>query len=137
MSSKQPITPLVGFHVSLSKNYARYGKVQFDKIISNYGSGWNNITHVFNVPTKGLYFFILTVMNYGSSSADSSLMRGSSQVALAYADGQHSANMGTVSTVLLLDAGERIYAQRGGGTLHSDGSHHHTYLAGFLINKSD
>ena len=131
------MTPLVGFHVALNKIWSGSGKVAFNRIISNYGNGWNNITHIFNVPTKGLYFLILTVMNYGGSNAYSWLMRGSSHVALAFADGQHSGNVGTVSTVLLLDAGEHVYVQHGGGRLYSDSQYHYTYLAGFLINKSD
>ena len=128
---------MVGFHVALSQNWAGSGNVSFDKIISNYGNGWNNIRHVFNVPTKGLYFLILTVMNRGSSYAYSWLMRGSTHVARAWADGGHHANVATVSTVLLLDAGEQVYAQHGSGTLQSGNPHHYTYLAGFLINKSD
>ena len=127
---------MVGFHVALSKDYSGSGKVPFDRIISNYGNGWNNITHVFNVPTKGLYFLILTVMNYGGD-ADAWLMHGSSRVALAHANGGHSYNVGTVSKVLLLDAGEHVYAQHKGGTLHSGSPYHYTYLAGFLIQKSD
>ena len=51
LSTKQPITPVVGFHVSLSKVFTGSGKIPFDKILSNYGSGWNSITHVFKVPT--------------------------------------------------------------------------------------
>ena len=130
LSTKQPITPLVGFHVALSK-------VPFDKIISNFGGGWNCIIHAFKVPTKGIYFLILTVMNKGSSSAYSWLMHGSSRVALAHADGQHSGHVGTVSTVLLLDAGEHVYVQHGYGTLTSGSPYHYTYLVGFLIQKSD
>ena len=136
MLSKRTSNPLIGFHVALSKVWSGSGKVPFDRIISNYGNGWNNITHVFNVPMKGLYFLILTVMNRGSSYAYSWLMRGSTHVAQAYAAPGHSYNVGTVSTVLLLDAGEHVYAQHGGGTLYS-GSPYHTYLAGFLIQKSD
>ena len=139
LSTKQPITPVVGFHVALSKIWSGSGKVPFDKIISNYGHGWDRITHVFNVPTKGLYFLILTVMNGKSSYAHSWLMHGSTRVAHAYADGGHSYNMGTVATVLLLDAGEHVYAhaQNNGGILHSHSPNHYTYLAGFLIQKSD
>ena len=74
-------------------------------------------------------------MNNGSSQAHSWLMRGSSRVALAYAAPGHSYNVGTVSTVLLLDAGEHVYAQHGYGTLHSANPYHYTYLAGFLIHK--
>ena len=64
LTTKQPKTPIVGFHVVLSKKFAGSGKVPFDKILSNYGTGWNSITHTFKVPRKGLYFLILTVMNY-------------------------------------------------------------------------
>ena len=137
LSTKQPITPLVGFHVALSKDYSGSGKVPFDKIFSNHGHGWNSIIHTFKVPTKGLYFLILTVMNSGSSPACSWLMRGSTRVARAWADGGHPYNVGTVSTVLLLDAGEHVYAQNVCGKLHSANPHHYTYLAGFFIQKSD
>ena len=137
LSTKQPITPVVGFHVALSKDSSGSGKVPFDKIISNYGGGYNSIIHTFKVPTKGLYFLILTVMNNGSSQAYSWLMRGSTRVALSYAARGHLANLGTVSTVLPLDAGEHVYAKHETGTLHSYTPHHYTYLAGFLIQKSD
>ena len=137
LSTKQPITPVVGFHVAMSNAWSGSGKVPFDKIISNYGHGWNSIIHTFKVPIKGLYFLILTVMNAGSSSAESWLNRGSTRVALAHAHGGHSYNVGTVSTVLLLDAGEHVYAQHAYGTLHSGSQYHYTYLAGFLIRKFD
>ena len=135
LTTKQPITPIVGFHVALSKNWAGSGKVPFDKILSNYGSGWNSITHTFKVPRKGLYFLILTVMNY-RETAHSWLMRGSTQVGHAWAHGTHHANTATIATVLLLDAGEHVYAQHGRGTIHSGSPHHLTYLAGFLIRET-
>ena len=137
LSSKQPITPVIGFHVSLSKGFTGSGKIPFDKILSNAGNGWNSITHVFRVPAKGLYFLTLTVMNFGSSAAYSALMRGSTRVALAYANGGDHANSATVATVLLLDAGEFIYAEHRGGTLHGLSPDHYTYLAGFLIQKTN
>ena len=73
-------------------------------------------------------------MNSGST-ASSALMRGSTRVALAYANGGDHANSATVATVLLLDAGEVIYAEHRGGTLHDLSPDHYTYLAGFLIQK--
>ena len=75
-------------------------------------------------------------MNSGDYAA-TWLMRGSTRVARAWADGGHSYNVGTVSTVLLLDAGEKVYAQQDSGILHGNNGDHFTYLAGFLIQKSD
>ena len=76
-------------------------------------------------------------MNRGSSEAYSWLLRGSTCIALAYASCGHPDNMGTAATVLLLDAGEHVYAKHGRGTLQSDSLTHDTYFAGFLIHKSD
>ena len=72
-------------------------------------------------------------MNRGNP-ASASLKRGSTVLQIAFAaDG--NGNTGTQSTVLILAAGEHIYAQLRGGTLHSNYSLH-TYLAGFLIQKT-
>ena len=136
LSTKQPITPVVGFHVSLSHNWARIGKVAFDKVISNYGNGWNSITNTFKAPTSGLYFLSLTVMNLDKHSVYTDLMRGSTHIAQAHAVSPHPYNVGTVATVLLLQAGEHIYAQHIYGTLHSRSPAHFTYLTGLLIHKN-
>ena len=106
----------------------------FNRILSNYGNGWNSITHTFKVPTKGLYFLILTIKNSGSTRAFAFLKRGSTNLQIAYAAGGHG-NVGTQSTVLMLDEGEHIYAQYGGGTLFSN-KNLYTHLAGFLIRKT-
>ena len=136
LSRKQPITPVVGFHVSLSKKVGGSGKVPFDKIFSNHGNGWNSITHTFRAATKGLYFFILTAMNSGTSAGSAWLMHGTSRISLAYAEGVHAYNVGTAAAVLLLDAGEHVYAQHEHGTLFSYSPNHYTYLAGFLIHET-
>ena len=136
LSTKQPITPVVGFHVALSQNWARIGKVAFDKVISNYGNGWNSITNTFKAPTSGLYFLSLTVMNLGNDSVYTYLMRGATRIAEAHAVSPHPYNVGTVATVLLLQAGEHIYAQHIYGTLLSRSPAHFTYLIGFLIHKN-
>ena len=80
-------------------------------------------------------------MNHGYSKASSCLMHGtkhgSSCIARGYADGAHPYNVGTVSTVIRLQAGDHIYAQHETGMLHSGTPARYTYLAGFLIQKTD
>ena len=63
-------------------------------------------------------------------------MRGSTRVGHAWAHGTHHANTATIATVLLMDAGEHVYAQHGGGTIHSGSPNHLTYLAGFLLRET-
>ena len=72
-------------------------------------------------------------MNY-REHAYSWLMHESTRVGVAWADGRHLHNAATIATVVLLDAGEHVYAQHGGGTLHCGSPSHYTYLAGFLIH---
>ena len=131
-----PNKPIVGFHVALDHQQSTPGKVAFNKVLSNYENGWNSTSYTFRVPTRGLYFLTLTVMNYGTSPAKAVLMRGSRTLQEAYATGGHSFNSDTSSTVLLLNEGEEIYARYGGGTLHSHGTYFHTHLSGFLIQTS-
>ena len=125
---------MVGFHVALDHQQSTGGKVAFNRILSNYGNGWNSITHTYKVPTKGLYFLTLTVMNF-KNTAWAYLKRGSRNLQVARADGGHWFNVGTTSTVLMLDEGEHIYAQYAAGTLYSD-INLYTHLAGFLIQKA-
>ena len=124
---------VVGFCLALDHDQSTGGKVAFNRIFSNYGNGWDKITHTFKVPTKGLYFITLTVMNRGSSPAGAYLRRGSANLQLAYAAGGH-ASVGTSSVVLMLYPGEHIFAQYQGGIIHSTGNIH-TFLTGFLIRK--
>ena len=123
--------PVVGFCVALDHDQSTGGKVAFNRIFSDYGKGWNRITHTYKVPTKGLYFLTLTVMNSGHSPAGAYLRRGSKNIQLAYGSGGHG-SVGTSSVVLMLNSGEYIYAQYRNGIIHSN-SNIHTFFTGFLI----
>ena len=126
---------MVGFHVALSHDQTSSGKVTFNRVLSNYGNGWNSITHTYKVPIKGLYFLTLTIMNQGNSNTYVYLRPQSTNLQTVYAGYTH-ANVGTQSTVRMLDKGDHIYAQLGaGGRLHGN-SNMYTHLAGFLIQQT-
>ena len=133
LSVTQPITPLIGFHVALDFDQSSGDKITFNKVLSDYGNGWNRQTYTYQVPTSGLYFIILTIMN-DKTTPYADLMKGSTnlQTAWAHGDGRH--NSCTTSTVLLLKAGEQIYAKRRQGTFNGNRGYF-TYLSGFLIQK--
>ena len=126
---------MIGFHVALNHDQSSGGKIAFNRVLSNFGNGWKTNTHSFKVPIKGLYFLTLTIMNRGNHWASASLKRGSNFLQNAFATDRNG-NAGTQSTVLILGAGEHIYAARGRGTLLGNWALH-TYLAGFLIQKTD
>ena len=64
--------------------------------------------------------------------AHADLMKGSTKLQSAWAHGDGPYNLCTTSTVLLLKAGEQIYAKRWAGTFNGNRGYH-TYLSGFLI----
>ena len=132
MSTKQPLTPVIGFHVALDYDQSTGGKVTFNRVLSDYGKGWNRHSYTYRVPIRGVYFLTLSVMNE-KETAFATLVRGSTNLQTAWAEGR-SYNSATTSTVLLLNAGEQIYAKRGRGTFNGNGGLY-THLAGFLIQK--
>ena len=124
----------MAFHVALTKSQSSNGKVEFDKIISNHGNCWNSITDTFKAPTKGLYCFTLTIMNGNKTYVYGRIMRENSNLQSTRVDGSHYFNMGTASAVVLLGAGEHVYAEVEHGILYSD-STLYTHFVGFLIQK--
>ena len=126
--------PVVAFHVALSKSQSDAGKVVFDKIISNHGNCWNSVTHTFKTPVKGLYFFTVTIMNADKRQTYVRIMREKDNVQLTRADGAHRYNMATASAVLLLNAGEHVYAKFHHGVIYSDHTQY-THFVGYLIQK--
>ena len=126
-------TNVVGFCVAIDHKQSTGGKVAFNQILSNYGNGWDRITHTFKVPTKGLYFITLTVMGSGNSASGAFLKRGTRNIQSACACGG-GGSLGTSSVVLMLYPGEHIYAQYWGGVIFSS-ENLHTFLTGFLIRK--
>ena len=104
----------------------------FNRVLSDYGNSWNRHSYTYRVPIRGVYCLTLSVINEGKT-AYAILIRGSTHLQTAWAEGR-SYNSATTSTVLLLNAGERIYAKRGGGTFNENNGLY-THLAGFLIQK--
>ena len=133
LSTEKTVTPLVGFHVALDFDQSSGDKITFNQVLSDYGNGWNRQTYTYHVPTSGVYFIILTIMNE-MTTANVDLMKDSTKLQSAWAHGDGHHNSCTTSTVLLLKAGEQIYAKRWGGTFNGN-TGYYTYLSGFLIQK--
>ena len=72
-------------------------------------------------------------MSSNNKYANVMLMRESTVLQHAFATQGDNYNTGTTSTVLLLNAGEHIYAKWRLGSLHP---YLYNHLAGFLIQKT-
>ena len=126
--------PLVAFHVALSSSWSSSGNIAFNRIIQNYGNSWSTITRRFTAPTRGLYYFALTIKSAGTSTTYADIMRGSSILQKAYIFSGKKHTVATAFSVVFLNAGDYVYARRSSGTLYSS-SNYHTHFVGFLIQE--
>ena len=129
MSRKETV---IGFHIALTKSWSSSGNVAFDKVILNYGNCWSTKTHRFTAPTKGLYLFILNIMNGQTSVFAAAVKHGG--VNLQKAEGHRKYDMGVASALTVLDKGGQVCVERFRGVLFSSSSLW-THFVGFLIHK--
>ena len=128
---------VVGFHVAHSVTMSSGSKIPFNTIKTNLGNAWNKNNHTFTAPVKGLYFFSLSITTtYSSSSgiADARIMSGSKVIRIAYAQKSSAYIPDTAPVIVILNAGEQVYAKRIAGSLYSNG-HLFTHFVGYLIAK--
>ena len=129
MSRKETV---IGFHIALTKSWSSSGNVAFDKVILNYGNCWSTKTHRFTAPAKGLYLFILNIMNGQTSSSWAAIKHGG--VILQRAHSYGHVNVGAASALTFLEKGGQVYVERLGGVLYGS-SGLWTHFVGFLIHK--
>ena len=122
----------VGFNVLLTRTQtASPAVIHFNKVISNYGNGWNTITHHFVAPKKGMYFFQLSFVNVYRVTTRAEIRRGNNRVTKSYTHGD-SYNSGSCAAVLELQKGEHVSAWLTVGQLHGDSW---THFVGVLIHS--
>ena len=134
------VQPGTAFHVAYSHSMSSGTTIPFNVIKTNLGNGWSSSNHRFTAPVKGLYYFTLSIMTQGSSTgyAQAYIMRGNVNIRFVYA--QRNSNFyayipASGSVVVILNAGEQIWAKRSSGYLYSHSSNLYTHFVGFLIQK--
>ena len=132
---------VIGFEVGHSVSMSSGSKIPFDRIKTNVGGGWSNTSHTFTAPTDGLYYFTLGIMTDDRSSypyyATARIMRGNAVLRYVLTQKASSTNgrlSATGSVLIKLNKGHQVHAERGSGTVYSNGNLY-THFVGFLIGK--
>ncbi|XP_074481296.1 complement C1q-like protein 2 [Sebastes fasciatus] len=110
--------------------------LQYQRILSNIGSGYNPATGIFTAMVRGMYYFSYTMYNNNSGQPNSvvSLMMNSQKMVSTWDTvGDVGHDSATNAAVVQLEAGDsvfvKIYANR---VLYDDGNYYNTF-SGFLL----
>ena len=126
---------IIGFHVKLSKSQNNApAKITFDTIVSNYGNGWNNVSHEFVAPVAGFYWFQTTIVNEGTTQTAVALIHGSKELQRAESDAHNRHHSSTATTVTKMIKGERVFVRLLVGEAHKD-TYVSPHFVGFLIQQ--
>uniref|UniRef100_A0A8W8LMF2 C1q domain-containing protein n=1 Tax=Magallana gigas TaxID=29159 RepID=A0A8W8LMF2_MAGGI len=127
-------TPAIGFSAAVSKNtnLGDNQAVQYDRVLTNIGNGYDKWSGHFTAPLKGLYHFSCSVMAVGDHYI--AVMMVKNGKGIAYAHSSWSAwESGAMSVVLALKKGDKVWIRR----YHGDRFLHGSYnlFSGYLISR--
>ena len=104
----------------------------FDTVITQIGGVWNGVANNFLIPTKGMYFFHLTIMAI-NGQAGVNIRLDTTDIQEAYAPSNYV--MGTAAVVLELESLTQVSAWLDRGQVHGNGAGPWSYchFTGFMV----
>ncbi|XP_062584987.1 uncharacterized protein LOC134246625 [Saccostrea cucullata] len=122
----------VAFHAVAYSNSSP-GVVIFDHVISNIGSGYDNSSGIFTVPTTGFYVFSWSIETFGQLT-ECVLLKNGLQIGTSKSDQASSYYDTTTSfAVVHLTINDKVWIKVKSGRAEAM----HTMFSGWMINKTD
>ncbi|XP_044188161.1 complement C1q-like protein 2 [Thunnus albacares] len=110
--------------------------LQYKRVFSNTGSGYNPSTGIFTAMVKGMYFFRFSMFNNINPHANSvvSLMKNGVRLTSVWdTSGTDSNDMGSNAAVIPLDVGDNVYVELQAHRIIYDDSMNYNTFSGFLL----
>ncbi|XP_063049472.1 complement C1q-like protein 2, partial [Engraulis encrasicolus] len=110
--------------------------LQYKKVLSNIGSGYNPSTGVFTALVKGMYFFRFSMFRNSQITEFSviSLMKNGEVLASVWDGTSPDYNdMGSNTAVIALEPGDSVYVELIADTAVYDDEHNYNTFSGFLL----
>ena len=129
--------PAFGASSTKEVNLASNEVAKFDKVWTNICNGYDASSGVFTAPRGGVYQFSCSAMTNSGKTLRLHLMKNDQRTVSLY-PGQSGYNMGTLSMVLELKKGDRVYIKQGGtseDSLYSEPGSNFSMFSGYFISQ--
>lgn len=96
-------TPAIGFSASLSRDIQLGDNqaIKYDRVLTNYGNGYDKWSGHFRAPRKGLYMFSCTLMAYSNHEVSVAMVKNNHVMMYVYSSSS-SFDTGSTSVVLAI-----------------------------------
>lgn len=123
-TSAPNIQPVVAFTAILTHDVDLGPKqaIEYDKILTNIGNGYDKRNGQFRVPVSGVYIISSTIHSQGSSRINVEIVKNGVELAGMYGDDY---DMGSQTIVLQLNKGDMVWARNWAD--HGGVQHVHSY----------
>lgn len=127
------LNPAVGFTAILTHDTYLGNKqaVKYDRIITNYGKGYNKWSGHFTASVKGLYVFSCTVMAKVAYDISIDIVKNGKSISTVYSN-KHTWDQASETLVLRLGKGDKVWTRYAGSGRLLNGQY--TLFSGYLIS---
>ena len=106
--------PRIGFTALTSTHQMHMGvdqAVQFPKIVTNNGNGFDQNTGIFRAPVSGLYLFSASMVSHSGLELRCALVHNGNTVAYIFAGDDTTHSMGSKSILLYLSPNDDVWVK--------------------------
>ncbi|XP_062613044.1 complement C1q tumor necrosis factor-related protein 3-like [Saccostrea cucullata] len=132
--AQQGVTnPAIGFTATLSHQHSLSARqtIVYDKVVTNYGNGYDKWTGHFKAPIDGLYVFSCAAMAHASHHIHIEIVKNGKMVSRVFSS-DSPYDLGTQTVVLALRRGYQVWARQEQDGRHLQGSYNQ--FSGYLIS---
>lgn len=105
--------------------------IKYDRVLTNFGNGYDKCSGHFTAPLKGLCLFSCTVMAINGHDVSVAMVKNDQNMVLAYSN-PTAWESGAISVVLAMKKGDIVWIRRNGHGREING--HYNISSGCLIS---
>ena len=134
VTTSPPADAKVAFYAARTHGVSlgQHQTVEYDKVFTNVGNGYDSRHGHFTSPVKGVYLMSFTLMNMNGAAMAIEMVRNG--VRIAYGYGSSSGfNMGTQVAIVMLEKSDMVWVRHTSPSTQALNGYEHNTFAGTLL----